>query len=493
MPSRKKSLFVLLGNHLYHPDFLKGHEQDLFFMAENRDFCHSNTFHKHKLTFYLSAMRHYARELKYHDLNLVYFGMDETKGLAYEDILKKVMKESSLKNLTMFEIEGKEQENKIITFCKDNDFKLEFVPSPGFLVSRQEFKSYVHGKSKPDFRRFYEDQRSRHKILVEKDGSPFGGRFIIDEEEKLKWSPKKNTPKFPASVHDEIDAAVIQLVRQEFSENPGMARAFWYPTSREGALSTFKDFCEHRLPEFGVYQSAICPNEDFLFHSVLAPLLNVGLLTPKQVLDGVIQHAAHHPVSLNSLEAFVRQILGYREYIHGIYQNFGEQQQSSNTLNHERLLHQNWRDGKTGIPLLDDSIQKASRLAYSHGTERSMVLKNMMNLAEINPQEIHRWFAEMHIDSAEWALVPNIYDQSPESAMVWNSKDWLKVSNYERGEWCEEVDGLYWRFVEKNKKALSKTAASAGLIAELEKLPSDRRQTLERAADNFLARNTVYP
>jgi deoxyribodipyrimidine photolyase-related protein len=493
MPSTVKSLFVVLGNQLYAPQYLKDHQTDLFFMAEDRDFCDSRDFHQHKLTFYLSAMRHYARELRHHDLNLVYFEMEETKGLTYEKILKKVLTEGGLKKIKAFEIENKNTELKIVNFCKKNEIQLEFISSPGFITSRQEFKSHLEQNPKPQFQKFYEEQRQSHKILMEKTGEPLGGRYAIDDEEQLKWTKKSHTPRIPASLHDEIDMAVIHLVEKEYPENTGLAKAFWYPTSRDSAVAAFKDFCTYRLAEFGVYENALCPDEDFLFHSVLAPLLNSGLLTPAEVIKGALKHYAENPLPLNSLETYIRQVLGWREYAHGIYQNFGEDLQKSNTWKNTRHMNKNWRRGKTGVPPLDDAIQKANRLAYNHHIERASVLLNMMTLSEIHPHEAYRWFTEMHVDSADWAVVPHVYGAMAEPSYLGNSEHWFKISDYPKESWADEVDGLYWRFVEKHRESLAQHPCMSGATKNLEKITSERKAVLWQAADGFLTRNTVYP
>jgi deoxyribodipyrimidine photolyase-related protein len=496
----EKSLFVILGNQLFPPKYLKGHEKDLLFMAEDRNHCEAHAFHKHKIVFYLSAMRHYARELRQHDFNLVYFEMEETKGLTYEKVLTKVMKESALNKITAFEVEDKEQEKKLRDLCEKNGYELEFKKSPAFMVSREEFKTYLKKNPRPQFKTFYEEQRRTRKILMEPNGEPFGGRFIIDDEEHLKWS-KKHSPRFPASVHDEIDMAVVQLVEKEFPENPGQAQTFWYPTSRESAQTTFKDFCSYRLPEYGPYEVALNPNEDFLFHSVLAPLLNAGLLVPDEVLQKVLSHAQENPVPLLSLESYIRHVFGWREYAHGVYQNFSEEQENGNFWQHHRLLNKNWRTGKTGVPPLDDAIHKANRLAYNHRVERMMVLCNMMNMAEIHPQEAYRWFSEMHMDSAPWATGPNVYGLGLQSdggicahqLYICSSKYWLKISSYSAQPWTEEVDGLYWRFIEKHQEFFNKNSKLYLMAKNLEKLTPERREVLWKAADAFLARNTLYP
>ncbi|WP_413289064.1 cryptochrome/photolyase family protein [Bdellovibrio sp. HCB337] len=496
-----KSLFLLQEDHLFPPTYLEDHKDDLFLMMEDKERLSSFKFHKHRLVFYLAAMRHYARELKHHDFNLVYFELDETRRLSCESILEKVLKEGDIEKVVTFEIEDKTQEKSLQDFCEKNGYALEVKPSPLFITSRQGFKSYLEQYSRPSVKTFYENQRRKLGILMEPNGEPSGGQFSFSDEDRLKWTKKNSTPKFPVSVRNELDMQVIQLVDKEFGDNHGDAHTFWYPTTREAAHDALKDFCTYRLAEYGPYEDTLCPDEDFLFHSVLAPLLNIGLLTPQEVIKTALGHSLENPVSLNSLESFVRKILGYREYVRGIYQNFNEFQEQSNFWKHVRLPNQNWYLGKTQIPPLDDAIQKSLRLAYNHHVERLKIVCNMMNLAEINPYEVYRWFMEMQMDSTAWALGPNVYGMGLHSdggifannLHICGSNYWLKISTYKKGDWCHEVDGLYWRFIDKHQDFFAKNPRLSVMTSNLERMSSERKELLWKAADAFLARNTSYP
>ncbi len=489
MKNGSKSLFLIQNGHLFPTTYLKGHENDLFLMIEDREQLESYKFHKHRLVFYLSAMRHYAHEVRHYDYNLIYLELPDTKGLSYEKILEKVLKESSLDKIVSFEIEDGAFEKRIRKFCDLNGYELEIKASPQFLVSRIDFKSYLEQHSRPFLKSFYEDQRSKLNILMEPSGEPVGGQFSFDDEARLKWSHESGAPKFPFPGHDEIDHKVILLVDKEFSDHRGEAITAWYPTSRKATHEALMDFCKYRLAEYGPYEDALCPHQDFLFHSVLSPSLNVGLLTPSEILETVLSYSSEKPVPLNSLERFIKKIIGYREYVHGIYQNFHEHQEQSNFWKHNRIPNENWYLGKTKVPPLDDAIKKAIRLSYNHHTERLKVLGNMMNLAEINPAEARRWFMEMHLDATPWAMSPNINGIGPH---LYRSNYWLKISTYTKGEWCQEVDGLYWRFVDKHQDFFNKRPKLAVVVKKLLHLPSEQKEQLWKAADAFLLRNTTY-
>lgn len=470
-------------------------------MIEDREQLTSRKFHKHRLIFRLAAMRHYARELRHNDFNLLYFQFNETKGYSLEKVLQKVLTEGKFAKIITFEIEDKNLEKRVQEFCRKTNCPLEIKKSPQFLISRDSFKTYLERFDHPSLKSFYEYHRQKLNILMDSDGQPLGGSFSFAEEERLKWNPKNAAPKFPISVRPEHELDVIHLVDKEFTDHPGDAHTFWYPTTRSALQEALLDFCKYRLAEYGPYEDCICPQEDFLFHSVLSPALTVGLLTPQEVIDIAVQHSKEQPVSLNSLESFIRKILGHREYARGIYQNFSEVLEMKNFWNHQRLLNDNWYLGKTRVPPLDDALKKALRLSYNHYTERLKIICNMMNLSELNPHEAYRWFNEMQMDATPWALVPNVYGLGlyadgglvSHNLHICGSNYWLKISTYKKEDWSLEVDGLYWRFIDRNQDFFAKNPRLTVMTKNLEKLPADRRELLWTAADGFLARNTVYP
>jgi deoxyribodipyrimidine photolyase-related protein len=496
-----KSLFILGSQQLFPPKCLKGHENDLFVMVEDRAFGSPFKCHKQKLVFQLSSMRHYARELKQHDFNLVYFELKEIEGYSYETFLAKVLKESQLSTITCFEFEDHDREYRLYRFCEENGIELEVKPSPAFLVTRKEFQNFLKQERRPLPSTFYESQRRRLKILMESNGKPVGGVFSYHDEQRLKWPQKTHCPKIPVPIHDEIDKAVIKLVDQRFPDHPGEALTLWHPTSRETALESLQDFCKYRLPEYGPYDEALCSEEDFLFHSVLSTSLNAGFLLPSDVIETALQYSKEVYVPLNSLESFIHKVFGCREYVRGMYQNFGEEQMKGNFWHHHRQMNPSWHNGTTGVPPLDDAIKKALRLSYNHHVERLAVLANMMTLSEIEPASAYKWFMEMHMDSAEWVTAPNVFGMGLHAdggtlgtrPHLLGSHNWLKLSDYSKDDWCLEVDGLYWRFIEKHKDYFAAFPSFSSTTENIEKIPAERREMLTRAAESFLTRNTLYP
>jgi deoxyribodipyrimidine photolyase-related protein len=287
---------------------------------------------------------------------------------------------------------------------------------------------------------------------------------------------------------------VIRLVKARFADHPGNAEGFWWATTRQQALNAFDRFLGERFEHFGDYEDAISTRGDVLFHALLSPSINLGLITPREVLDKALAHAEKHGTPINALEGFVRQIIGWREFIRGVYRRFGHEQETTNFWGHTRLLGEAWYTAETGLPPLDDAIDKANRLGWNHHIERLMILGNLMLLCEVHPRECYRWFMEMFVDSSDWVMGPNVYGMGIFSdGGVFATKPYacgsnylLKMSDYKKGEWCETVDGLYWRFIDRHRDFFSGNPRLAMMSRMLDKLDEVRRRRIFDKAEAFI-------
>ena len=233
-----------------------------------------------------------------------------------------------------------------------------------------------------------------------------------------------------------------------------------------------------------------------MFHSLLSPYLNMGLLTPDEVVDQVVAAADEMPIQ--SVEGFVRQVIGWREFVRGVYREFGDRQEKANFWSHERELTTAWYAGETGIPPLDDVILSVQELGWAHHIPRLMILGNLMTLCEIRPQSAHRWFMEMFVDSSEWVMGPNVYGMGLFSdggifatkPYICGSNYLLKMSDYKKGDWCETVDGLYWRFIDKHRDFFAGNPRLALMPRALDRLDEERRKRIFAAAQEFIDTHT---
>jgi deoxyribodipyrimidine photolyase-related protein len=311
---------------------------------------------------------------------------------------------------------------------------------------------------------FYTWQRKRLRILLSEDGTPVGGKWSYDELNRKKL-PKGTT--IPPVYSPQVDAYVEEAkeyVERNFSENPGVVDRFAYAVTHEEAQRCLKDFLKNRLEHFGPYEDAMSTDHKIMFHSVLSPYLNIGLLTPEDVIAATTAHALKHEIPLQSLEGFVRQVIGWREYMRLLYQDKGRTMRTSNYLGAARKLASSFWEGTTGLLPLDHTIKSVLETGYAHHIERLMVLGNVMTLLGVDPDEAYRWFMELFIDAYDWVMVPNIYamalyadgGSSTTKPYVSGSHYLRTMSNYPKGEWESAWDALYWNFFKTHEKLLAK-------------------------------------
>lgn len=492
------SLLLLFGNQLFHPRLLP--DTDFVFLAESDELCTYYQFHKAKITFFLSAMRHYRDELLEAERKVLYHELSaSSKVETYEDLLKVQIQKNRIKRLICFEIEDKFMEKRIAKLAADLKLEFEVLESPNFMVSREKFAEYLGNSKKPFMKTFYESQRRGLKILMDSKGKPVGGQYSFDADnrKKLPTSLKIPAPKIPAP--DDIDQAVMKMVEKRFKNHPGTLKDYWVPTSRTGAKAWATQFFKERFFDFGPYEDAFSSDSDFVFHSGLSPMINVGLLNPQDVVKAALKAQEAMDIPLASVEGYIRQVIGWREFIRGIYQNYSEQQETTNFFKHTRKLTSAWYDGTTGIPPLDAAIRKVVRLGFNHHIERLMVISNMMNLCQIHPQEAHRWFMEMYVDSSDWVMGPNVYGMGLMSdGGIFATKPYICGSNYilkmssefKKGEWCDIMDGLYWSFVDRNRKFFGSNPRMGMMVSSLDKMKPERKAMLFREAKDFTNRVT---
>jgi len=505
--TKTESLLIVLGDQLFAPDTVLGEtfppEQfPQVFMAEDDGLCTHFRYHKKKLVFFLAAMRNHAEALRAAGYQVHYHALPETQDRPCPPFIERLdalVRKNGFKKIVCFEIEDRFFEKEISDYCRTSGLALEVLPSPMFLTGRSEFGLYLKSQKKPFMKTFYERQRKRLKVLVEADGSPIGGQWSFDEENRNKLPSGVIVPKLPPLNPTPTLKTIETLVETRFAAHPGDAAGLWCPVDRKEALHWLDDFLQKRLREFGDYEDAFSEEQDFLYHSALTPLLNSGLLTPAEVLSKTLAHAKKHKTPMNSLEGFVRQIMGWREFIRGIYHHFDERQQTTNFWNHKRRFKKCWYEGETGIPPLDQAIRKAVRLGYTHHIERLMVLGNFMLLSGVAPTQAHRWFMELYIDSADWVMGPNVYGMALFSdGGVFATKPYICGSNYllkmgpwKKGDWCDTADGLYWRFIDQNREFFLKNPRLSMMARMLDKMDASRKRRLFERAEEFLERTTL--
>jgi deoxyribodipyrimidine photolyase-related protein len=489
-------MLLILGNQLFDPAHLPPAGECPVFMAEDRGLCTYERHHQQKIVLFLASMRNYADELKAAGYAVHYVSLDEAPGRSYTDKLAAALDASGDDELVHFEIEDKAMERRILDFAAARKLRRRELRSPMFLCSREDFARFAGDGKRLLMADFYRQQRRRLGILMD-GGGPIGGRWSFDVENRRKLPRKVTPPEIAWPAPARHVACVIELVVREFGDHPGSAADFRWPTTRAQARAWLDDFLDRRLELFGPYEDAITTRSETVYHSALTPCLNLGLLTPREVVDRVL--AKSDEVPLQSLEGFIRQVVGWREFVRGVYRTCSERQAAANFWSHRRELTPAWYEGTTGIPPLDDTIRTAQRLGWTHHIPRLMVLGNLMTLCEIRPASAHRWFMEMYVDSSEWVMGPNVYGMGLFSdggifatkPYICGSNYLLKMSDYRKGPWCDVVDGLYWRFIDKHREFFESNPRLALMPRALDRLATGRKALIFSAADDFLDRHTA--
>lgn len=465
-------------------------EDALFF----GDAHHPAAFHKQKLWLHRASMKRYQGLLEERGLEVDYFE-HEPGGDPLRDCLERL----AAKGVGVVRLPDPHDHlvNRRIDRHADRlGIEVQRLPTPMFINDPEENRAYRGTKKRWFMADYYKHQRRRLGILMDGD-DPEGGQWSFDEENRKKVPRKMlgSIPPLPEPEHDELDHAAREHVEARYPGNPGRIERLVYPTSHEAAADWLDRFIAERFGLFGDYEDAIVKGESWLWHGVLTPMLNIGLLTPRQVLDTALEGAGRHGVPINALEGFVRQLIGWREFMRATYEDLGVAMRTTNHWGHRRRIPKSFYDGTTGIEPIDDAINRVLETGYCHHIERLMVLGGFMFLCEFDPDEIYRWFMELFVDSYDWVMVPNVYAMSQHAdggqittKPYFSGSSYVrKMSNFPPGDWTATWDGLYWRWIWNHHEELGKNPRWAMMCAMARKMAPEKREAHLEAAEAFLA------
>ncbi len=462
------------------------------FVIEEWLFFNQYNFHKQKIILHRASMKKYAAYLISKKYTVDYIEATDQRS----DIRKLITHLAKQKITKLYFAEAADNwlQNRIENCCKKYDIKTVVSATPNFLNTIEEINPFFDKRKTYFQTAFYTEQRKKRKILVNSRDEPVGGKWTFDADNRLRYPKTKTPPYIQFADEDKYVKEAKEYVGKNFSNNYGRAEQFIYPTDFTGAEKWLDDFLENRFAHFGEYEDAIVSGEHFLHHSVLTPMLNTGLLSPQQIIDKVLQYAAKNKTPLNSLEGFIRQIIGWREFIRIVYEREGSKQRTKNYWGFERKIPVSFWNGATGILPVDNVIKKVLKTGYSHHIERLMVMGNFMLLCEFDPDEVYKWFMEMYVDAYDWVMVPNVYGMTQfadgglitTKPYISGSNYLLKMSDYKKGPWCEVWDGLFWRFMHVHRNFFLKNQRLGMLVKTFDKMPEEKRKHHINNADKFL-------
>lgn len=467
---------------LNHPCLTSGRQ---IYLVEEFLFYKVQPFHKQRLVLLRSAMRSYAEMLRKNQYEVIYIS---SKDLPYRGSLFDMLGKKHIKNIYVAEFADEWLSQDLTIGAEKYGWNIYFYPSQSFICSNQDLKTFFVGKEHYSMAQFYAYQRKSQDILM-KGGGPVGGKYSFDTENRKKMPKDLLVPPTFVPPKKPNTKKVIAEVESEFPDAIGEADPFLYPTTHEEAHKALRVFLDTKIALFGDYQDAIKQENSFLFHSVLSPILNIGLLTPHEVIQAAINHSEKHSVPLNCLEGFLRQIMGWREFVRASYLLKGSFQRSFNFFHHKDKIPKRFWEGSVGILPIDTIIKRILRTGYCNHIERLMVLGNFLLLTETSPQEIYKWFMGYFVDAYDWVMVPNVYGMSQYAdggiivtkPYISSSNYILKMSNYPKGEWTEIWDGLFWRFLQKHPSLFSSNIRTLNLMQILKKNESSIIKKVRKA------------
>ena len=490
-------LFLILGNQLFNTKYLKEYSEFTFYMSEDYGLCTFQKHHKLKILLFLSSMRSYRDELRAKKIKLIYNDCNKEFKTPYEKKLERVIKEKKIKEVNFFEIEDKFFEKRLKLFLLKKKINFKEIKSPMFLMNREEFKNYLSKNKKPFMANFYKIVRTKMSLLMNKNGTPKGNKWSFDEENRKKLPNSIKIPEI-SEIKETKDTLILKrFINSNFKDHPGNTDKFWFPTTRKDANKWLDEFLKDRIKLFGDYEDAVTDKSNTVFHSALSPLINLGLITPQEIIEKL--RKIENKVPMNSLEGYIRQIIGWREFMRGIYQNYDQRLEKTNFFNHKRKMKKTWYEGTTGLDPLDHAINNVKNYGWSHHIERLMILANIMNLCEINPKQVYKWFMEMFVDSSDWVMAPNVYGMGLFSdggifatkPYICGSSYFLKMMHFKKGPWCDVMDGLYWKFIDRHKQFFLKNPRLSMMVRISEKMNKERKSRIFKAAEKFIKQNTI--
>ena len=466
---------------------------DTIYLVEEWLYFKQFNFHQQKIFFHRASMKAYQSHLL--SLNIKVEYIDSFNDLS--DIRKLIahLKSIGVDGFAYIDTTDQWLEQRMQKACEQHGVAAHKNNSPLFLLTSEENAHYFSGRKRMFQTDFYKNQRQQRNILMDTDKIPMGGKWTFDDENRLKYPKGKTPPPVHFLASNQLHDEAAQYVRQYFPDNYGnLNPQFIYPTNFADSKQWLKTFFATRFAAFGAYEDSIVTKEIFLHHGVLTPMLNVGLLTPQYVIDEALAYASAHDIPINSLEGFIRQILGWREFIRAVYELKGNEERTRNYWGFTRKIPASFWNGTTGIEPIDSTIKKILETGYCHHIERLMVLGNFMLLCEFDPNEVYRWFMGMFIDAYDWVMVPNVYGMSQfadgglmsTKPYISGSNYLMKMSDYPKGDWQAVWDGLFWRFMHVHRDFFLRNPRLGMLVKTFDKMPEQKRQLHVNNADRFL-------
>jgi len=485
-------IFLLFPTQLFS-DLTLLSKSKLIYLIEEPRYFNDFGFHKLKLAYHRASMKKYYDMLKKKKLNVKYFDCEKVNNNFY----KSIKSENELINI--FYPGDFPLQNKL-----ENIFgkKLVINETLNFLVKTNEFvdiKKLIYKNTRYSHEEFYKYQRKKLSILIDKNDKPTGGKWSYDSENRLPLPANLKVPETVSKVKsDKYIKEAIKYVNKNWSKNYGSLDHFIYPVDSKASKLWLNKFLEERLSKFGAYEDAVSEAEPFVFHSVISPMMNIGLLTDDEVVTTSYEYYLDNKKSIpiESFEGFIRQVIGWRNYVYTLYNLEGEKMKTSNQLKHNNKLNDKFWTGETEMIPIDSIINKIVKYSYAHHIERLMYLGNFLLLCLIDPDDVYRIFMEWTIDAYDWVMVPNVYGMSQFATPIMMTRPYFSSSNYinkmstfkvkKNDNWSETWDALYYNFIFKHRNLLKSNYAVARQVKHWDNKSESEQNEIKKKAKEYL-------
>lgn len=494
----RKAVFVLHDqlNLEAWPDWVR-EEKPLLIFVESAAKGKSQPYHKKKLIYLLSAMRHFALARFDEGYPVLY----HSAKTHYDGALSEILEQSPDLELTMMqasEYDSRERQQKV-----SDEFggRVDIIPNNFFLAAVEEFRDNISPSYRMEY--FYREMRRKTGYLMNGE-KPEGGDWNYDEDNRKKLPRKIKLPNPPVFEPDSITKEVIEMIEDWFGDHFGKSENFRYPVTRKEALEQLNYFVSECLDQFGPYEDAMATNEDVIFHSQLSMLLNNGLLLPGEVCEAALEPYKQGKVRLNSVEGFIRQIIGWREFVRIYYEAMMPDVREANYFEFDRGLPEMYWSGETKMQCMNECLRPVIKDGYSHHIPRLMVLSNFSNLTETDPRELNRWFWLAYVDAYEWVVLPNVLGMSTfADGGVLASKPYVaggnyinKMSNYcsscsynqkeKYGETACPFNYLYWNFIDQQRDTFLENGRANFMVNMFDKKSEEERKGIRESSLKFI-------
>jgi len=511
MPTKKKSTHPsvpptvwLMEDQLSHtlPALVDNPSAYVLLTESDRNY-RSLPFHPKRIVFLVAAIRHFARELQDAGRDVAHFALKPEGYLDSIAAVREHVKRTGSRKFIVVEPSEYHTRAWLDTLPDQLGITIDYVPNTLFLTDRDTFADWARSLKSPLMEHFYRRTRKQHNVLM--DGAePIGGAWNFDKENRKPFKPGTLVPKHKTFAPDDITQTVMRVVARRFPTHYGTVDGFDLPVTRQHALICLDDFMKHRLPRFGDYEDAMVTGQPVLFHSFLSPLINAGILAPMEVIRAAEDQYARGHAPLNAVEGFVRQILGWREFVYGIYWSFMPTYRTRNARNNTRSLPQLFWTGETNLNCLKQTLSSVIEHAYSHHIQRLMILSNFATLTGINPQAVNDWFYAMYVDSHDWVVTPNVVGMGMNAdggtmatkpyvssgAYINRMSDYCKSCKYnvkERtGENACPFNHLYWTFMHRYRSAYARNPRMTMMMKQLDRIDPTEMQDMLRQSQHFI-------